>query len=179
MKKKVKYSVMVAAILLLASAFTHCNYDTKTPSGTMDAARVGTVAPDFILKDLDGNKVRLSDYRENVVLLNFWASWCPPCRAEMPSMESLKAKMEGEEFIILAVSVDASSPNNVKNFVQKNGYTFDILHDPDQAVAKAYLVSGIPTSYIIDTDGVIVERAVGAELWDASDRIELFRSLLK
>ena len=179
MKKKSKLVGILGIISVLAMVLVvgiSIKHDTQVMAS--DIASVGSLAPDFILKDLDGKKVRLSDYRGKIVFLNFWATWCPPCRAEMPSMEKLNGKMNGTDFIIFAVSIDTSSPERVANFIEKNGYTFDILHDSDQAVAKNYLVMGIPTTYIIDKKGIIVEKSVGAEMWDTEDRIEKMYELL-
>ncbi len=179
MKKKSKLIGIfgvISVFALVSVAGISIKHDTLLMAS--DIASVGSSAPDFILKDLDGKKVKLSDHRGEIVLLNFWATWCPPCRAEMPSMEKMKEKMKGKDFIILAVSIDTSSPDRLSDFIEKNGYTFDILHDPEQTVARNYLVMGIPTTYIIDKKGVIVEKSVGAEMWDTEERIEQMHELL-
>lgn len=150
-----------------------------TPAETGAKAAVGAAAPDFVLKSVDGKDVRLSDYKGRVVLLNFWATWCPPCRSEMPSIESLSRKMNEYDFVILAVSIDGFETSQLKNIVSPNHYTFTVLHDPEQKVADIYLISGIPTTYIIDKDGVIIDKSVGAEYWDSEDRIRQFMSLVK
>ena len=179
MKNKSKIIGILAIIsifAILSIAVISIKHDT--PAMASDIASVGSKAPDFILKDLDGKKVRLSDHEGQIVLLNFWATWCPPCRAEMPSMENLNEKMKGKDFKILAVSIDTSSSERVSDFIERKGYTFDILYDPGQTVARNYLVMGIPTTYIIDKKGIIVEKSVGAEMWDTEERIEQMHELL-
>ncbi len=149
------------------------------PAEAGGRAAVGGTAPDFVLKNIDGTDVRLSDLRGKVVLLNFWATWCPPCRSEMPSIESLNRKMKGYDFIVLAVSIDGIETSRLRNFVVGNGYTFSVLHDPEQTVADTYLVMGIPTTYIVDKNGTIVDKSVGAESWDSSERIRQLMSLVR
>jgi peroxiredoxin len=150
-----------------------------TPAETRTKAAVGAPAPDFVLNGIDGKSVRLSDYRGKVVFLNFWATWCPPCRSEMPSIERLNRKMDGHDFVILAVSIDGFETTQLKNMISPSNYTFTVLHDPEQKVADIYLISGIPTTYIIDKDGMIVDKSVGAEYWDSDKRIKQLLSLVK
>ena len=150
-----------------------------TPAETGAKAAVGATAPDFVLSSVDGKSVRLSDYRGQVVFLNFWATWCPPCRSEMPSIERLSKEMQGKDFIILAVSIDGFETTQLRNMISPNHYSFTVLHDPDQKVADTYLISGIPTTYIIDKNGTIVDKSVGAEYWDSDERIKQFLSLTK
>jgi len=146
-----------------------------------DSLGAGDVAPDFTITTLDGETVSLSDYRGKAVFLNFWASWCPPCQAEMPSIESLKNRMADCDFVILAVSVDAGSQEratkNVQTYIEKNGYTFEVLLDYEQRVAEHYGVVSVPTTFILDESGVIVEVSRGAEYWDDSARLAQFRDL--
>ncbi len=149
------------------------------PAETGTKAAVGAAAPDFVLNTVDGKSVRLSDYRGQVVFLNFWATWCPPCRSEMPSIERLSREMEGQDFIILAVSIDGFETTQLRNMISPNHYSFTVLHDPEQKVADIYLISGIPTTYIIDKDGTIVDKSVGAEYWDSDERVKQFLSLAK
>ncbi len=179
MNKIRKAHVVSAAIFLMVLLTVISCGKQVTPSEAGTKAAVGEAAPDFVLASVDGKDVRLSDYRGRVVLLNFWATWCPPCRSEMPSIESLNRKMNGYDFVILAVSIDSFKTSQLKNIVSPNHYTFTILHDPEQKVADIYLISGIPTTYIIDKDGVIVDKSVGAEYWDSKERIGQLMSLVK
>jgi peroxiredoxin len=135
------------------------------------------VAPDFILPDLDGTPNRLSDHRGKVVLLSFWATWCPPCRAEMPSMEKLYQAYRERGLAILAISNDVSGRSVVEPFVREGGLTFPVLLDSEGDVFTQYGVRGLPTSYVVDRRGRIVSGEIGARDWsrgaarDAVDRL--------
>ncbi|KON87580.1 thiol:disulfide interchange protein [Sporosarcina globispora] len=124
----------------------------------------GNLAPDFELTDMEGDTVKLSDYRGKAVLLNFWASWCPPCRAEMPHMEKLFNKYKDENFDILAVNLTNTEKNSgdAEKFVKELGLTFSIPMDVKGAVGADYNIMAYPTSYFIDSDGVIREKVLGA-----------------
>ncbi|MRG87474.1 redoxin domain-containing protein [Salinibacillus xinjiangensis] len=123
---------------------------------------VGKQAPDFELKTLEGGKTtRLSDYRGERVMLNFWATWCPPCRAEMPDMQKF---YEEKDVNILAVNLTSteSSAQDVPEFVDDFGLTFPVLLDEDNEVATQYQLQPIPTSFMIDSNGIIQYVAYGA-----------------
>ncbi|MBU8771162.1 TlpA disulfide reductase family protein [Cytobacillus oceanisediminis] len=124
----------------------------------------GNLAPDFELTDMEGNPVKLSDYRGKAVLLNFWASWCPPCRAEMPHMEKLYNKYKDENFDILAVNLTNTEKNSgdAEKFVKELGLTFTIPMDVKGEAGSEYNIMAYPTSYFIDSDGVIREKVLGA-----------------
>ncbi|EWG09761.1 TlpA disulfide reductase family protein [Cytobacillus firmus] len=124
----------------------------------------GSLAPDFELTDMEGNPVKLSDYRGKAVLLNFWASWCPPCRAEMPHMEKLYKKYKDKKFDILAVNLTNTEKNkgDAEKFVKELGLTFTIPMDVKGTVGADYNIMAYPTSYFIDSDGVIREKVLGA-----------------
>lgn len=121
----------------------------------------GDLAPDFKLETLEGDAVNLSDYRGEKVLLNFWATWCPPCRAEMPDMQ--KFHEDHEDAVILAVNLTETenSLRNIDDFLEEYGVTFDVLSDENTLVANTYNAQALPTSYLIDTEGKIHNVAVG------------------
>jgi len=121
---------------------------------------LGKMAPDFTLKDLDGNTVSLSDLRGKVVFLNFWATWCPPCRAEMPDIEALHQKYRDQGVVILGVDL-RESESTVRTYVEGGGYTWTFLLDKTGQVGTQYRVSAIPTSYFIDSEGIIRSLAIG------------------
>lgn len=131
-------------------------------------------AKDFTLEDLQGNKHALSDYKGRVVFLNFWATWCPPCRSEMPSMQKLYETWNKDQYVMLAVDI-REGKETVKSFAEKNGYTFPILLDQSGKVAGAYRVQGIPATFIIDEKGQIIAEMVGAREWD----LDQVKKLLK
>src|SRR5271168_2406888 len=137
------------------------------PGGTVAA---GKLAPDFTLKNLAGETISLSSLRGKVVFLNVWATWCGPCREEMPSMETLyEAFKNRNDFVILAVSQDRRGRAAVQPYVEKNHFQFDILLDPDNVVGDAYNVSGVPETFIIDRRGRIVAHHMGAFDWSQTD----------
>ena len=153
----------------------------------LNPVEIGSKAPEFTATDLRANKpATIADYRGKVVLVNIWATWCPPCRAEMPSMEKLYKKLPGTDFRIAAVSVDGDAfhpegsepPSGIMAFANNLGLTFDILHDPSGDIRKAYDIFAVPESYLIDRDGVIVKRVIGAADWNTGDNEMLIRRLL-
>lgn len=129
---------------------------------------------DFELEDLEGNSVRLSDFKGKVVFLNFWATWCPPCREEMPHMQAFYEKYKDEDVVILAVNPNRTENRGVDNskkaeekarkFVEEEAYTFPILLDRDDSVWAVYQQRGIPANYMIDKDGIVKYLKPGAFL---------------
>lgn len=117
-------------------------------------------AEDFTLLDLEGNEVSLSDYKGKKIFLNFWATWCPPCKAEMPDIEKVYQETKDSDLVILAVEI-GEPLETVKSFIDENDYNFKVLLDIDQSVASTYNISSIPTSFFIDEDGYIIEKRVG------------------
>lgn len=136
-------------------------------------------APDFTLMTMDKKKISLKDFRGKYVFLNFWATWCGPCIDEMPSMERLHQKFKSRKnFVMLAVSIDKGGAEVVNMFVKENKLTFTVLLDRDSEVAGEYGVMGIPSTYLIDPQGYVINRAVGARTWDTKDSIEFFEKML-
>lgn len=129
---------------------------------------VGAPAPDFVLKDLAGNTVKLSDYAGKPVLINFWATWCEPCRAEMPAIEDRYKTYAGSGFVVLAVNV-AEPADLVSPYVKELGLTFPIVLDTGASVTELYRVFGFPTSFWVDGKGTIVAQHVGPMFEDQID----------
>lgn len=123
------------------------------------------LAPGFELKDIDGNVHRLSDYRGKVVIVNFWATWCPPCRFELPSMERLWQETKNKDVMMLAINL-GEDEDTIFTFTSDYPVSFPLLMDSDSSVTKKYSVLGIPTSYVIDPKGKIIYRAVGTREWN-------------
>ncbi len=140
---------------------------------------VGAPAPDLSLRDLSGKTVNLSDYRGQAVLLNFWATWCPPCREEMPSMEVLHRRLEKDGFVLLAVSVDQGGEQQVREFAEQLGLTFPVLLDPARESVRAYRANAIPESVLIDRRGVIVQRVLGSKDWASEESLRIVRKALR
>ncbi|OGP31282.1 MAG: hypothetical protein A2073_06720 [Deltaproteobacteria bacterium GWC2_42_11] len=141
----------------------------------------GTQAPAFTLPDLKGKMVKLSDYRGKVVFLNFWATWCKPCRDEMPSMQVLYdvLKKQNYNFEMLAVSVDRDGPPVVEKFVKEYGLTFPILHDRKGGIKEIYKTTGVPETLIIDQNGVIAEKVMGPREWRAEESTKVIMELIQ
>lgn len=156
--------------------------DAEDPSRALTAAGFQLpakplTATDFTLPSLDGTDISLSSYRGKVVLLNFWATWCPPCRAEMPSMETLYRRLAPDGFEIVAV--DLQEPEDVvRNYITDNGHTFPVLLDRNGSAGRTYAVRGIPTSYLIGRDGTVLAMTVGGRDWMAPSVLKAIESLL-
>ena len=141
---------------------------------------VGARAPQFHAVDLNhkGDSTSLDPYKGQVVLLNIWATWCEPCRVEMPSLERLQAALAPEGLKIVSVSVDTDDSTVVRRFARQYGLTFDLLQDKSRAIERIYQTTGIPETFVIDRDGRIVKKEAGARIWDSPDNKELVRRLL-
>ena len=140
---------------------------------------VGYFAPSFKLRNIKGNYESLESYRGEVVVLNFWATWCAPCRIEMPSFEKLYRRYRSEGVTVLAITLDKNSENKIKSFVDEYGLSFPILLDEKGEVERLYPSMTIPFTYIIDRQGRIVARVDGAKNWESSETFEAIEYLLK
>ncbi len=120
---------------------------------------LGSTAPDFSLESLDGSTVRLADLRGHPVLVNFWASWCPPCKEEMPGFEKVWQKVRGDGTIFLGISREDAS--TIRDFVTKGGYDWTFLLDPEDKAYRKYEVTGFPESYFVDRDGILRDKVIG------------------
>src|SRR6185295_1085327 len=141
---------------------------------------VGSVAPDFKAIDLaTGDSVALHErYRGKVTLVNIWATWCVPCRVEMPAMEQLYDSLAPRGFKIAAVSIDEGSPDDVRAFGQDLNLSFDLLQDRSTAVQQIFQTTGVPESFLINKDGIIVKRIIGAHDWNSAVNRALVERLL-
>jgi len=140
--------------------------------------RTSKPAPDFILKDIHGKPISLAQFKGKPVLLNFWATWCGPCREELPSMQRLhKASKNNGGFQIIAISIDRFNMKKVNQYAEDLSLTFPILIDPDRETRKNYFIRGLPTSYLIDSEGKLRGFVSGARNWDSPASIELMKSL--
>ena len=135
---------------------------------------MGFMAPDFSLLTENGDEIRLSELRGQAVLINFWASWCNPCRAEMPAMEKVYQEYQGQGFVILAINATSQdNPADAINFASQLGLSFPILFDLDGKVNSAYQVRALPTSFFVDRQGIIQEIVVGGPMSEALLRIRI------
>ena len=137
------------------------NYRRQRKGNLPPAPEVGHPAPDFTLTDLEGNRVTLSDFRGKVVFINFWATWCPPCRAEMPEIEAVYQEYKSQDVVIIGVDI-LEDENEVLQFVQKGGFNWIFVIDTTGEVTRNYGIVAIPTSFFLDREGVIQSVKVGA-----------------
>ncbi|ADC89030.1 Redoxin domain protein [Thermocrinis albus DSM 14484] len=150
--------IALAAILLGMILFFAFQHEKEDKQGV--SVQTGNIQlPDMVFRTLDGREVRLSQYRGKVVLLNFWASWCPPCREEMPIFEQVYNRYKDKGFEILAVNMD-DSEESMKRFLEKNKLSFTILR-PTGDLEKELRLMGLPTSYLIDRNGKVVKMHLG------------------
>jgi peroxiredoxin len=156
----------IVAVVVVALGLAVTGLTVMAPAATVEINRP---APDFQVQDLDtGDSVSLGkDYRGSVTLVNIWATWCIPCRAEMPSMQRLYDSVGHRGFKIAAVSIDEGGPEEVLAFARELGLTFDILHDRQGVVSQLYQTTGVPESFLLDRRGILVKRVIGAHDWSS------------
>ncbi len=152
----------IALVLLFGAAallFSGCGEPPRI-------AEVGDPAPDFTLEDLSGRTWTLSELKGKVVFINFWATWCPPCREEMPSMQRLADMMPEDSFVMLAL-LNRDAPSMGANFVRKLGVTMPILNDQGNQAGRLYGITGLPETFIVDKQGILREKYIGPAQWDS------------
>ncbi|CAN5823214.1 hypothetical protein BH23GEM9_BH23GEM9_24550 [soil metagenome] len=174
--------MFVVVTVLVLGGLIWINRDRFTP---LD---VGSRAPGYAVLTLQGDTVELSSYRGDVVLLNIWATWCLPCVREMPALQRLHEELEPHGLRIVAVSVDAPAGmlgsfgqpgGDIAEFRDRFGITFTVLHDPSGRIQSRYQVNGLPTTFIIDRDGTIRRKLLGAAEWDAPQFADDIRRILE
>lgn len=178
---------LFSAVSLLVFLFVACvpsRADADEPSGQV-LGELGfhvfaepVQLPPFTLKGLEGDSISSGDFAGTITLLNFWATWCPPCRKEMPAIERLRESMKDYNFRIVAVSV-GEKKETVRSFIDKEGYTFPVYLDERGAVGAALANQGIPTTYILDASGKVIAGIVGAYEFDNERMIKVLRELSK
>jgi peroxiredoxin len=135
-------------------------------------------APNFTLSTVDGQQVSLHQYRGRVVFLNFWATWCIPCREEMPALEQLHQTYQSQDLVILSIDLKESA-DQVKAFFHKHNLSFPALLDQDGSVFRDYLVAGMPTTYLVGRDGTLLARGVGGKDWTRAEALQLIKELIR
>lgn len=170
------YKLIIFSLFFLLSNIAHASSPLTDLLIVPEAER--HAAPDFEIENLVGGNTTMADYKDKIVLLNFWATWCMPCRAEMPGMETLWKKYKEQGFVVVAVSVDEGSRGRIETFSRLLDLSFPILLDPESNVSDLYKVSNMPTSFLIDRDGKIISRIVGSDDWNSTEAIQLVEKLL-
>jgi len=162
-------STMVLAVLILSCTTDKANSSDKKPVEQKTSRSTATsqsdqyvAAPDFALEDLDGDVVRLSDHKGKVVFLNFWATWCPPCRAEIPYFIELVEQYGDDGFEVIGVDLDPRDFSKVQAFVDQYGINYPVLYDTKGVSGLYGGIQSIPTTFVINRDGKVVEQIVGS-----------------
>lgn len=152
------------AVSLVLGAFALVKFGPQ-PEGV----EIGKRAPDFkAMRLIQRDTVSLyQQYAGQVTLVNIWATYCLPCREEMPAIERLYREFSPRGFRVVAVSIDEGNGDDVRAFIEELGLTFDVLHDPTGAIEKIYLTTGVPESFLLDRDGIIVKKVIGAHPWSS------------
>ena len=160
------YLAFTCILLLLSSTFCLAGTEKTLP------------APNFTLKSLSGEEVSLLQKRGNYVLVNFWATWCGPCKVEMPSLETLHQRFKTKNFSLLAISNDMFGARIVEPFIKAHNLSFTVLLDQQLQVSNKFGVISLPTTFMIDPEGNIIGELRGAEDWASPDNILYFENLL-
>lgn len=166
--RRVTSGIQWLAILLVLTGLTACGAVTNSGSTTAGtspvkeeiAPRVGYTAPDFEVKDYTGKTVKLSDYRGKPVLLNFWATWCPPCKVEMPELQAAYQAHQQDGLILLGINL-GESPATIKKYVEEQNFNWPMLPDPDGKLKTTFNVIGYPTTVFIDQSGIVRSVQIG------------------
>jgi len=177
LKSPLSLLLILSALSLLSPAWGD---DISDPYIAMGITRPDHVLPahNFSLSTLDGKQASLNDYRGKVVLLNFWATWCAPCRKEMPSIQTLWDRYKARDLVVLAVSEDDGEREKITRFISKIKVNFPIMLDHDFKIADSYMLPGLPTTYLIGRDGTIAATVVGTQDWSRHEAQALIQYLL-
>ena len=171
--------LIIVVVLVGAAIYLVATSSSRLPGEMAKSVVVGDLAPDFQLEDTKGNRVSLSNLRGKVVMVNFWATWCPPCKEEMPSMEKLNQIMAGEDFVMLAINTEENGRSVVPAFLKNNPHDFTVLYDDNGTVQQQYGVYRFPESFIIRKDGIVDQKVIGAIDWASPETIAYIKSLTK
>jgi peroxiredoxin len=178
MTARQQWTTVIAIVLVLAGGVVAA---TRFLGDEMFPVSVGSRAPDFHAVTLEPTPrpKALAAYKGQVVVLNIWATWCAPCRVEMPSLERLQRQLGPQGLRIVAVSIDdPGAEQTIREFARQMGLTFEILHDPTGRIKETYQTTGVPETFVIGRDGVIRKKWIGASLWDSQGNLALMKQLL-
>ena len=174
--KKLALVILLTAVALLPACSKEKS--AKSAADSVSKAAEGSAAPDFTVKDLDGKDVALSSLKGSVVLVNFWATWCPPCKEEIPSMIKLNQAMAGKAFRMLAISIDEGGKEAVDGFFKGNRDLPTYL-DTEAKVSQLYGTTGVPETFIVDKKGKIRKKIVGGIDWNSAEVLSYLDLLMK
>ncbi len=188
MRKRSKVAIVLLIVICIVFAYFYLSYMEEKRRGGLDyetlyfSLGIQRIDPpqkaeDFTLRTLEGERVSLKAYRGKVIFLNFWATWCGPCRMEMPSMEKLWQDFKEEDFVMLAVNIQEES-KLVSSFMKEMNLSFPVLLDEKGSVSRSYRIRGIPTTFFLNSKGETIGTAVGARDWASEESFRLIRELL-
>lgn len=172
--------VVIAAVLSLMSIVSPGPTLAVDPFVSLKMSRlpVGSMAAPFELTTLDGNVVKSSELAGKVVLVNFWATWCGPCKEEMPSLARLQKQLDPTQFALLTVTTDLQR-QGIAHFLSQLGVNLPVLFDENQEMSRSFMVRGLPTTIVIARDGALVGRAVGPRAWDSPEAVAVLRQVME
>ncbi len=176
--------VMAKKLFLLIAAFLLFTLPAHGEEGNLfskiriQSAREKKKVPYCCLEALNGEKVQLADLKDKIIFLNFWASWCGPCKEEMPSIETLYQRYKERDFVFLTISVDYEGPEPVRKFIEKHRYRFPVLLDPKGETLDLFEISKIPATLIIDRKGKMIGRVIGPRNWSSPEVYSLIDQML-
>jgi len=163
-----RLNTLLICMLMAFFLFLNAGCENISGFGNVKRMKIGKPAPDFVLQDESGKAWKLSDLKGKVVFVNFWATWCKPCRDEMPSMIALDTAMADKPFQMLAI-VFNDDFHLAKSFAQRLGATFPVLSNPGQELTQAYMITGIPETFLIDADGILRHKFIGPYDWNSEE----------
>jgi peroxiredoxin len=169
------------AVMVIVAAIAIGIYVVKAGKGGKGGNKIitnGARAPEFRLPAPDGRQVSLSDLRGKVVMVHFWATWCPPCVEELPTLAKLHQDLKGADFEMLAVSVDEGGADAVTAFMKKNGLDVPVLLDPDRSTAELYGTFKFPETYIVDREGIVRHKAIGPRDWTDPAALQFLKDMI-
>jgi thiol-disulfide isomerase/thioredoxin len=166
---------MISAVLMMVAGCSKKNEPVRSEV----AVREKSPAAEVTVNSLKNVPLKLSELKGKVVLLNFWATWCPPCREEIPSMMKLNSAMAGKPFQMVAVSVDEGGVPAIEAFFKESGLSLPAYTDPDGKAARTYGVTGVPETFVIDKNGILIKKVIGPLAWDSADTISFLEGLMK
>ncbi len=169
-----RFNVLLLSILFLVFFIAGC--ENIAGLGKIKRMEIGKPAPDFVLQDAEGNSWKLSSLKGKVVFVNFWATWCKPCRDEMPSMETLNRAMAGQPFQMLSI-VFNDDLDMANSFARRLGVTFPVLANPGPELTEAYMITGVPETFLIDAKGILRHKFIGPYDWDAREMRNIVQEL--
>lgn len=177
MKKK---NLILAALLLAGLSLIVYFVSRRAVKEKEPLVAVGLHVPNLEVVDaVTSRKLSLADFKGKVLFINFWATWCQPCREEMPSMEELfKHFMDNKDFVMLTI-LFRDDPQTGINYLKQNGFNFPVMLDEEGQTARAYGLTGVPETYIVDKEGILREKIIGPYQWDSPEALELISRLLK